>query len=121
MNLTAQQTDTAVLQELGARLTRRRIGANYTQAELAQEAGVSKRTLERIEAGHSVDFAMLIRVLRVLKLMDALDSLVPALPQSPIALLKSRGRERKRAGHPRRRKAAPPAVREPASPWKWRE
>ena len=136
MNLTAQQTDTAILQELGERLARRRIGANYTQAELAQEAGVSKRTLERSEAGHSVDFAMLIRVLRVLKLMDALDcrlryirqrtlhgsdGLVPALPQSPIALLKARGRERKRAGHPRRRKADHPAVGEPPGPWKWRE
>jgi transcriptional regulator with XRE-family HTH domain len=121
MNLTAQQTDTAILQELGARLMRQRIGANYTQAELAQEAGVSKSTLERIEAGRSVDFTMLIRVLRVLKLMEALDGLVPALPQSPIALLKARGRERKRAGHPRRRKADHPAISEPASPWKWRE
>jgi transcriptional regulator with XRE-family HTH domain len=121
MNLTAQHTDAAILQELGARLTRRRIGANYTQAQLAQEAGVSKRTLERIEAGHSVDLTMLIRVLRVLKLTEGLDGLVPALQQSPIALLKTRGRERKRAGHPRRGKAAAPAVAEPAGPWKWRE
>ena|SRR4029077_12086964 len=121
MSLTAQQTDTAILQELGARLTRRRIGANYTQAELAQEAGVSKRTLERIEAGRSVDFTMLIRVLRALKLMEGLDGVVPAQPQSPIALLKARGRERKRAGHPRRRKAGQPAAAEPAGPWKWRE
>jgi transcriptional regulator with XRE-family HTH domain len=121
MNLTAQHTDTAILQELGARLAHRRIGANYTQAELAQEAGVSKRTLERIEAGHSVDFTMLIRALRVLKLMEALDGLVPVRPQSPIALLKVSGRERKRAGHPRRRNADHPTVAEPPGPWKWRE
>jgi len=121
MRLRTELTDAAVLQELGTRLERRRIDANLTQAELAEQAGISKRTLERIEAGHSVDFAMLIRVLRVLKLIDALDGLVPAQPQSPIALLKARGRERKRAGHPRRRKAGPPAAGEPASPWKWRE
>jgi hypothetical protein len=68
-----------------------------------------------------VDFTMLIRVLRVLNLLEAFDGLVPALPQSPIALLKARGRERKRAGHPRRRKADHPAGGEPASPWKWSE
>ena len=53
MKLTTEMTDAAVLQELGARLHRRRIDANLTQAQLAEEAGVSKRTVERIEAGRS--------------------------------------------------------------------
>src|SRR5256885_5069911 len=64
MKLTTEMTDAAVLEELGARLHRRRIDADLTQAQLAEEAGVSKRTVERIEAGHSTDLAMLIRVLR---------------------------------------------------------
>jgi hypothetical protein len=49
-----------------------------------------------------------------------LDQLVPDLPQSPLLLLKSRGRARKRVGHSRR----PPdgtAAPKPAAPWKWRE
>ena len=120
MKLTPELTDAAILQELGARLERRRVDANLTQAELAEEAGVSKRTLERIEAGDSTDFVMLIRVLRALKLIEGLESLIPDLPQSPITLLRQRGRERKRARHPRSR-SAPAGTPRPASPWKWGE
>ena len=119
MIITTELTDEAVLHEIGDRLERRRIDAGLTQAQLAEEAGISKRTVERIEAGHSTDFVMLLRVLRVLKLVESLDQLVPDLPQSPLVLLKGRGRERKRVRHSR-----PPdgtAVPKPAPPWKWRE
>jgi transcriptional regulator with XRE-family HTH domain len=118
MKITSEITDVAVLQELGERLEARRIDAGLTQAQLADEAGISKRTLERIEAGHSTDFVLLLRVLRVLKLLEALDTVIPDLPQSPLLLLKTRGRERKRVGHPRRSDGAAPKS---AAPWKWRE
>src|SRR4051812_25145519 len=101
MKITADLTDSAVLLEMGERLKRRRIDAALTQARLAEEAGVSKRTVERMEAGHSVDCTMLLRVLRVLKLIDALDQLMPDAQQSPLVLLKSRGRTRLRATHSR--------------------
>jgi transcriptional regulator with XRE-family HTH domain len=120
MKITSELTDQAVLHEVGERLERRRIDAGLTQAQLADEAGISKRTVERIEAGHSTDFVMLLRVLRVLKLLETLDQLVSDLPQSPLVLLKGRGRARKRVRHPRRapdRSAAP----KPVPPWKWRE
>ena len=118
MKLQSELTDAAVLQELGARLERRRIDANLTQAELAEEAGISKRTLERIATGHSTDFTMLLRVLRVLKLLEGLESLVSDPPPSPIALLKQKGRRRSRAGHPRKKSAG---AGSPSSPWKWGE
>ena len=120
MRITSELTDIAALHEIGDRLERRRIDAGLTQVQLAEEAGISKRTVERIEAGHSTDFVMLLRVLRVLKLMEAVDQLVPDLPQSPLVLLKGRGRARKRVGHSRR----PPdgtAAPKPAPAWKWRE
>jgi transcriptional regulator with XRE-family HTH domain len=119
MKITTDLTDIAVLHEIGDRLERRRIDAQLTQAQLAEEAGVSKRTVERIEAGHSTDSVMLLRVLRVLKLFEALDQLVPDLPHSPLMLLKGRGRTPKRVGHSRGLPggtAAPKA----AAPWKWR-
>jgi transcriptional regulator with XRE-family HTH domain len=120
MKITTELTDTALLHEIGERLERRRIDAGLTQARLAEEAGISKRTLERIEAGHSTDFVMLLRVLRVLKLLEALDQLVPDLPQSPLVLLKGRGRVRKRVGHSRRPPQGAVAPK-PTAPWKWRE
>ncbi|HYM41661.1 MAG TPA: helix-turn-helix transcriptional regulator [Steroidobacteraceae bacterium] len=118
MKLTPGLTDAAMLEELGARLARRRIDANLTQAGLAEEAGVSKRTLERLEAGRSTDFTMLVRVLRALKLIEGLDGVIPDTPQSPLALLRHKGAERKRVGH-RRSEAAMAGTS--AGPWKWRE
>jgi transcriptional regulator with XRE-family HTH domain len=120
MRIISELTDMAVLHETGNRLERRRIDAGLTQAALAEKAGISKRTVERIEAGDSADFVLLVRVLRVLKLFAALDQLVPDLPQSPLTLLKNRGRARKRVGHSRRPPdgTAPP---KPATPWKWRD
>jgi transcriptional regulator with XRE-family HTH domain len=121
MKITAQLTDSAVVHEIGGRLERRRLDAGLTQARLAEEAGVSKRTVERIEAGHSTDFIMLLRVLRVLKLLDALDQWVPDLPQSPLVLLKGRGRPRKRVGHPRGSRDGAAGAGGPLPRWKWRE
>jgi transcriptional regulator with XRE-family HTH domain len=120
MKITFELTDTAILHEIGERLERRRIDAGLTQAELAEEAGISKRTVERIEAGRSTDFVMLLRTLRVLKLFPALDQLVADSPQSPLVLLKTRGRARKRVGHSRRQSGGETAPK-PAAPWKWRE
>jgi transcriptional regulator with XRE-family HTH domain len=120
MKLTLDLTDEAVLLELGSRLERRRIDANLKQADLAEQAGVSKRTIERIEAGHSTDFRLLLRTLRILKLFDGLDRLVPDLPQSPMTLLKQKGRQRKRVGHSRRGTSAK-SVQPTAHTWKWGE
>src|SRR5580698_10702365 len=115
MRITSELTDMAVLHEIGARLERRRIDAGLTQAQLAVEAGISKRTVERIEAAHSTDFVMLLRVLRVLKLLETLDQLVPELPPSPLMLLKSRGRARKRVRHSPN---TPDSAHKPSAPWK---
>lgn len=120
MKITSQLTDAAVLQELGERLERRRIDMGLTQAKLAEEAGISKRTVERIEAGHSTEFVLLLRAVRVLTLLDALEQWVPDQPQSPLVLLKGRGRVRKRVGYPRGQRDAQ-AVVNPKVPWKWRE
>jgi transcriptional regulator with XRE-family HTH domain len=120
MKITTELTDEAVLREIGERLERRRIDAGLTQAELAEEAGISKRTVERIEAGHSTDFVMVLRLLRVLKFLEPLDQLVPDLPQSPLVLLKGRGRARKRVGRARSPDGTA-APKKPAPPWKWGE
>ena len=61
-------TDEYLLAELGERLARQRLDMGVTQADLAFEAGISKRTLERIEAGETVQFTSIIRVLRALRI-----------------------------------------------------
>jgi len=106
MRITDQLTDAAILQSLGERLGRFRIEAGLTQSELAQEAGVGKRTVERIESGVGTDLKLLIRVLRVLKLTEGFNALLPELPPSPIAQLELRGRQRRRVAHSRRTKSS---------------
>ncbi len=106
MKITAQSTDEAVLAYLGERLARCRLNRNRTQSEVAAEAGVSKRTVERLETGHSAQLSSLIRVLRALGLLGNLDRLVPEPLPSPMQQLELQGRIRERASKPR---AAPQA------------
>lgn len=110
----AHHTDSAVLAELGRRLARRRLDRNLTQAQLAERAGISPRTVVRLEAGESTQLTNLIRVLRALDLLDALDALIPPPLPSPIEQLRAKGRARKRASR-RADKGAAPDRRE----WTW--
>lgn len=105
------QTDTTILQELGRCIMGRRIERNLTQAGLALQAGVSKRTVERLEAGESTQLANFLRILRALELLDTLDVLLPETGPGPMELLRHRGRERMRV--------RPKRTAEPKQPWTW--
>lgn len=101
MRLENENTDAAVLVELGLRLSRARLARNLTQEDLALAAGLSKSTVERLETGRSVQLTNFIRALRALQLVQNLDQLVPASSPSPIDQLKRHKRERHRATSPR--------------------
>ncbi len=96
MQIDKFMNDDAILAEFGKRLARRRIDLRLTQADLAHEAGVSKRTVERIESGASAQMASVIRLCRVLDLMAGLDRLAPEATPRPMDLIKAKGRQRKR-------------------------
>ena len=107
-----EMTDAAALAELGSRLGRLRLQRNLTQAQLAHTAGVSKRTLIRLEHGDSSQATYFIRVIRALGLLGNLDALVPPPLVSPLGQLRARSKERRRAS-PGARKGGPPAK------WTW--
>lgn len=108
-----EMTNAAILAELGHRLSRLRLQRNLTQAQLAREAGVSKRTLIRLESGESSQLTNLMRVLHALGLLGNLDAFIPPPLPSPIEQLRSRAKERKRAS-PRPKKKSPPPKK-----WAW--
>lgn len=113
MNVTNQLTDDAVLAELGGRLARIRLERNLTQAQLGEQAGVSKRTVERLEAGAvATQMSGFIRVCRVLGVLDRFDALIPEPVPSPVAQLKLHGRQRKRASGTK-------AAKSSAKKWQW--
>jgi len=105
------QTNESLLLELGHRIEQLRIRKNLTQAELAKEAGIGKRTLERIESGHSAQITSFISLLRPLGLIDNLLNLIPDQTDSPMAMLikekKTRYRVSKRTS------------KEPEKKWTW--
>ena len=107
MKITPQLTDDAVLTELGTRLARRRIDLQLTQEALAEQAGIGKRTLERIEAGKAAQLTTLVRVLRQLDAMSGLENLVPEAGPRPMDLLKRKNKQRQRASSPRGHREGP--------------
>jgi transcriptional regulator with XRE-family HTH domain len=109
-------TDEAVLTELGRRLSQARIAGRLTQADLAVAAGVSKRTVERMEDGVPVQLDSLIRALRALDMLDGLDRLLPETPANPIDLLKRRRPQRVRSSA---RREPQPNTTPPDTGWTW--
>jgi transcriptional regulator with XRE-family HTH domain len=115
MHLDDLNTDAGVLAELGRRLARNRLARNWTQDDLAREAGVGPATVQRLEGGRSVQMRSMIRIMRALGLLEALDAAIPESVTLPIAQLERERkltRQRARAGKPRG-----PTRREPR--WRW--
>lgn len=118
MHLHESMSEDAVLAELGRRLERHRIERNRTQAELAEEAGIGRATLQRIERGNSVQMTSIVKLLRALKLLSALDAAVPESIAFPIAELE---REQRRARRRARGSRGGPLPETDEQPWGWGE
>jgi len=97
MKITETMPEAIMVAELGARAQQHRVGMNLTQAQLADAAGVSARTIERLEAGRSIQFDNLVRILRALRLAENLDQLIPDGSVRPIQLAGAKSSGRKRA------------------------
>lgn len=98
MKISSQLADQAVLHELGGRLAQLRIERNLTQAALAEEAGVSKRTIERLEAGEvATQLSGFLRVCRALGVLERFETILPESTPSPMAQLRQKERKRQRA------------------------
>lgn len=115
MHLSDALTDAAVLTELGRRMARHRLERNWTQAELASEAGVGQATVQRAEGGHSVQMTSMVRLLRTLGLLEGLDAAIPESLSLPIAQLEREQRGTRRRARPPRR----PSGESGGEPWTW--
>jgi transcriptional regulator with XRE-family HTH domain len=89
------------LQKLGDKITRLRIAKNLKQSELAYEAGISERTLQRMEAGEVVKSDGLLKVIAYLGRLDELLEAIDTPSLSPYEMArrprKSGARKRVRA------------------------
>lgn len=103
------------LDRLSERLVQHRLNLNLTQEEVARAAGISRRTLARLENGEPTQLENFLRTLIALGLEDTLERLVPDVPQSPIQQLERSGRKRKRATGKRKPRS------EQSEPWSWED
>lgn len=93
------------------RLEKIRLTRNLTQAQLARQAGVSLRTITRLEKGEGISLDTLIRVMSALELQSNLQTLLPDPDIRPIERVLTGGSERKRA--------RPLKPNQPTSAWTW--
>jgi transcriptional regulator with XRE-family HTH domain len=120
MHLDELTSDGAVLAELGRRLERHRLERNWTQAELAAEAGLGQATVQRAERGQSIQMTSTIKLLRTLGLLEGLDRAIPESIELPITQLDHpRRRARRRASGRRAGRGARPVA--PEQRWRWGE
>ena len=98
MKIDRNMTDEVLLKLIGARLAGLRLARNLTQQQLAEQAGLGLRTVQRLELGAAAtQLSGFVRVCRVLGLVEHLESLIPEPAVSPMAQLKLQGGKRKRA------------------------
>ena len=79
------------------RLESIRLSRNITQAKLAEEAGVSPRTIGRLEKGQGVSMDTFIRIMIALGIQQSLEALLPDPTVRPIERVGIGAGERKRA------------------------
>ena len=96
-----RKTDKAILIELGNRIREKRIQKRFKQSDLAQRAGLSVYTLQKMEHGKSYNVTTLIQVLRALNELDQLDHFLPQVEISPIDLLNSNDKTTLRVRNPK--------------------
>lgn len=129
-------SDNAILTDFGKKIAACRLNNNWTQADLANKAGVSKSTVEHIEKGQSTQLLNMVKILRALDLLNQFLNIIPEQGPSPMELLaasrKQQASKRKRASKPRAASSAgalysnadSPAANiaaEPKAAWVWDE
>jgi len=96
LNLSGTENNLYLMKELGMRLKDIRIAMSLTQKQAAERAGISSKTLERIENGENVRVEGILNLLRAMDLLDNLDILIPEQNITP-TMQHDYGKKRMRA------------------------
>jgi transcriptional regulator with XRE-family HTH domain len=85
--ISKEMTDYAIVDELYARLERRRKNMSCTQEDMAERLGITPKSYRAIQKG-ACRLTTFVALLRYLDLLDNLNQLVTEPTMSPLALLK---------------------------------
>jgi transcriptional regulator with XRE-family HTH domain len=115
MTVEDRGSDETVLAGLGERLRAERLRRNLTQQQLANEAGVGRMTVQRIEEGESGSLTSLVRILRALGELEGIERLLPPPGPSPLEEVGRQGQRRRRARTTARAESTEPQ----RGAWRW--
>ncbi len=90
-------TSKQILSAICSQLVDIRLERNWTQAKLAEEAGVSIKTITNLENGKGISLDTFVRVIMAFNLQADLENLLPDATVRPIERVRKIGKERKRA------------------------
>jgi putative transcriptional regulator len=96
-------TAAALAEEIGERLKQARLNRDLTQFEVAELAGVARKTVLNAEKG-KVPLVIMIAILMALDLTEQIDLFLPKQEISPLQLAKLQGKKRQRASGQRSNK-----------------
>lgn len=88
----------AIAAELGRRLNELRLAQDLTQAQLGEQAGVSRGTVVRLSEGGGVSLDSFIRVMQALGLTGHLAALLPDPSVRPVEEVRHGGRRQRASG-----------------------
>jgi len=88
--------DTSICKELGSRIKALRLKHNLRQKDVADETGLSRDSIKRLERGAG-SLLTLIAVLRCLHALDQLDLFIQPTQLDPISIADMQGKVRVRA------------------------
>lgn len=89
-------TDAAIAEEVGKRIKSLRLRKNRTQRQISEDTGLSMKAVQNAEKGES-KLLTYVKIMRALNALDGLDNFLPEITLSPMQLVKTKGKERKRA------------------------
>ena len=90
-------SDSSIEKEIGRRIKALRLRKNISQQTLATAACTHRNVIGALENGKGSTLSTLIAVLRELDALAELDAFIPEIVISPIEILKTQGKQRKRA------------------------
>jgi transcriptional regulator with XRE-family HTH domain len=96
------QTNDEVMQLLGDRIRKKRLGRNIPIDQLAERSGINRKTILELEAGRDIRLSSLIKLLRGLNMLNVLEAAFPdVLPGGEG--ISSRGQPRQKASSVRQK------------------
>jgi transcriptional regulator with XRE-family HTH domain len=106
-------SSTAAIEEIASRLKAYRIDYPLSQQDLADKAGISRRSITNLENGEDVQLSTIIKVLMALGLDSNLDQLTPDPTERPSHYLKGK------SAKPQRKRTSKKELKASKKTFKW--